>query len=166
MMGSNWLVVMTKPRMENEAKEHLIRQDIEAYLPLWKELKKRSGAWKTTISPMFPRYLFARQSYEDQSLSSIRSTRGVIKLVHFGTEPAWASNKLINDIRKFEATQINQADQLKPFKNGDQVIVVDGPFKGVSAQVFSSDQERVILILQVLGNFQKIQFKTGLCQSC
>ena len=67
MMGSNWLVVMTKPRMENEAKEHLIRQDIEAYLPLWKELKKRSGAWKTTISPMFPRYLFARQSYEDQS---------------------------------------------------------------------------------------------------
>ena len=41
MMGSNWLVVMTKPRMENEAKEHLIRQDIEAYLPLWKELKKK-----------------------------------------------------------------------------------------------------------------------------
>ena len=115
---------------------------------------------------MFPRYLFARQSYEDQSLSSIRSTRGVIKLVHFGKEPAWASNKLIKDIRKFEATQINQADQLKPFKNGDQVIVVDGPFKGVSAQVFSSDQERVILILQVLGNFQKIQFKTGICQSC
>ena len=86
--------------------------------------------------------------------------------MHFGKEPAWASNKLINDIRKFEATQINQADQLKPFKNGDQVIVVDGPFKGVSAQVFSSDQERVILILQVLGNFQKIQFKTGICQSC
>ena len=150
MMGSNWLVVMTKPRMENEAKEHLIRQGIEAYLPLWKELKKRSGAWKTTISPMFSRYLFARQSYEDQSLSSIRSTRGVIKLVHFGTEPAWASDKLVNDIRKLEATQINQSNQLKPFKNGDQVIVVDGPFKGVSAKVFSSDQERVILILQVL----------------
>ena len=166
MMNSSWLVIMTKPRMEIEAKKHLIRQGIEAYLPLWKELKKRSGAWETIVSPMFSRYLFARQSYEDQSLSSVRSTRGVSGLVHFGKEPAWASDKLINDIRVFESTQINQTDQLKPFKKGDQVLVMDGPFKGVSAKVFSSDQERVILMLQVLGNFQKIEFKTGICQNC
>jgi|MDTG01.5.fsa_nt_gb transcriptional antiterminator RfaH len=166
MIDSDWLVVMTKPRMETEAKEHLAAQLIEVYLPLWKELKRRKGAWQTTISAMFPRYLFVRKSYRDQSLSSIRSTRGVSRLVHFGKDPAWASDKLINDIRNFEASQLNYLDQLKPFKKGDRVIVLDGPFKGVSAEVFSSDQERVLLMLQVLGDNQKIEFSTGICQIC
>ena len=164
MMDSSWLVVMTKPRMEVEAKEHLISQGIQIYLPLWKELKRCSGDWKTVISPMFPRYLFARQSYEEQSLSSVRSTRGVSRLVHFGKNPALASDKLISDIRKFETSQLNQKDELNPFKKGDRVIVLDGPFKGVSAKVFTSDQERVILMFQVLGNTQKIEFETQVCQ--
>jgi len=165
MSNSDWLVIMTKPRMENEAKEHLARQGIDVYLPLWTELKCRSNVWEKIRSPMFSRYLFARPTYAEQSLSPIRSTRGVSRLVHFGSKPAWASEKLVNEIRKFEALQQDQENQLKPFKKGDQVIILDGPFKGISAEVFSSSQQRVILLLQIMGNSQQLQFKSEVCQS-
>ena len=53
---------------------------------------------------------------------------------------------------------------LTPFKKGDQVQVMDGPFKGVSAEVFSCGQQRVILLLQVLGKTQQLEFEASVCR--
>jgi transcriptional antiterminator RfaH len=159
-----WLVVMTKPKMEAEAKEHLIRQGFEAYLPLWVELKRRQGTWQEVQSPMFPRYLFVRPSYPEQSLAPIRSTRGVSQLVRFGMEPAWAGDDLISEIRQLERSRNEMRQGLTPFKKGDQVQVMDGPFKGVSAEVFSCGQQRVILLLQVLGKTQQLEFEARVCR--
>lgn len=158
-----WLVVMTKPKMETEAKEQLIRQGFEAYLPLWVELKRR-GNWQEVQSPMFPRYLFVRPSYPEQSLTPIRSTRGVSQLVRFGMEPAWADDGLISQIRQLERSRNELRQGLTPFKKGDQVQVMDGPFKGVSAKVFSCGQQRVVLLLQVLGKTQQLEFEASVCR--
>jgi len=158
-----WFVVMTRPKMECEAKEHLIRQGFEVYLPMWAELRRRSGGWHKVQSAMFPRYLFVRPGHVEQSVSPIRSTRGVSQLVRFGTEPALASDALIEGIRKLEVIRGSSSDALKPFKKGDQVQVTDGPFKGVPAEVLSSDQQRVILLIKVLGKTQQMEFDAGLC---
>jgi transcriptional antiterminator RfaH len=112
---------------------------------------------------MFPRYLFTRPSHGEQSVSPIRSTRGVSQFVRFGAELAWASDGLIEEIRALEAARNDSGDELKPFKNGDQVLVMDGPFKGVTAEVLSSDQQRVILLLKVLGKTQ-LEFEARLCK--
>lgn len=164
MAESYWLVAMTKPRMETEAKMHLEHQGFVVYLPIWAELKRRSNVWQKAHSPMFPRYLFVKTAYEDQSISPIRSTRGVSQLVRFGTEPVKASDRLVREIQSMEAAQNSGGEKLKPFKPGDEVIVVSGPFKGVSAKVLSSDQQRVILLLQLLGKTQQLEFEAGICQ--
>ena len=155
---------MTKPKMEAEAKAQLIRQGFEVYLPLWVELKRQQGAWKNVQSPMFPRYLFVRPSYSEQSLAPIRSTRGVSQLVRFGIEPAWAGDDLLGEIRQLEQRRNEMSRGLTPFKRGDQVQVMDGPFKGVSFEVFSCDAQRVILLLQVLGKTQQLEFEASVCQ--
>jgi len=160
-----WLVVMTKPKMEIEAKEHLLRQGFDVYLPLWIDLRRRPGGWQKVQSAMFPRYLFVRPGNGEQSLSPIRSTRGVSQLVRFGTVLAWANDELIEEIRVLEAACNDSGDELMPFKKGDQVMVMDGPFKGVSAEVLSSDRQRVILLLQVLGKTQHLVFEAGHCQA-
>ncbi|MGD9170301.1 MAG: transcription termination/antitermination NusG family protein [Candidatus Thiodiazotropha sp.] len=162
--AQGWLVVMTKPKMEIEAKEHLARQGFEVYLPLWVDLRRRPGGWKKVKSAMFPRYLFTRPGYGEQSVSPIRSTRGVSHFVRFGVELAWVNDGLIEEIRVLEAARNDSGDELKPFKNGDQVLVMEGPFKGVTAEVLSSDQQRVILLLQVLGKTQQLEFEAGLCK--
>jgi transcriptional antiterminator RfaH len=159
-----WLVVMTKPKMETAAQEHLMRQGFEVYLPLWTELKRQRGVWQTIQAPMFPRYMFVRPGHAEQSLAPIRSTWGVSQLVRFGAEPAWAGEGLIHEIRQVERSQDRLRQGLTPFKKGDQVLVMHGPFKGVSAEVLSCDQQRVILLLQVLGRTQHIAFKANACQ--
>lgn len=165
MHESSWLVVMTKPRMETEAKVNLVRQGFEVYLPTWVDLRRRSGGWQKVQSAMFPRYLFVRPSHAEQSISPIRSTFGVSQMVRFGMELAWASDALIKGIRLLEAERNDSGDTLKPFKVGDEVMIMTGPFKGVSAKVLSSDQQRVILLLQMLGRTQQLEFETGICQA-
>ena len=78
--------------------------------------------------------------------------------MRFGTEPARAG-ELIREISRLEAVRNAGGDQLKPFKPGDEVFVMAGPFKGVSAEVLSSDQQRVILLMQVLGKTQQLEFE-------
>ena len=163
---TRWLAVMTKPKMEAEAEVHLNRQNFEVYLPLWVDLKLRQGSWQKITGPMFPRYLFVRPTHNEQSISPIRSTRGVTQLVRFGVEPAWANDALIQDIRALENSRTQDGEKLKPFKKGDQVNILEGPFKGISAEVFSSDEKRVIVLLKVLGQMQKLKFETNkLCQA-
>lgn len=162
--SDGWLVVMTKPRMENEAKEQLLRQGFAVYLPLWMDLKRRANGWQQVQSPMFPRYLFIKATYAEQSFAPIRSTRGVAQMVRFGLEPAKASEQLIKDIRALEASRHSQSSTLKPFKKGDKVLVLDGPFKGTNAEVFACDQQRVILLLQLLGKTHQIDLDSRVCQ--
>ncbi|MGF1743306.1 KOW motif-containing protein [Vibrio profundum] len=164
MAKSGWLVVMTKPRVETEAKIHLEQQGFVVYLPKWVELRRRSNRWEKIETAMFPRYLFVKQAHVEQSISPIRSTRAVSQLVRFGTEPAMASETLINEIQLMESSRCTSRDSLKPFKCGDEVIVMDGPFKGVSAEVLSSYQQRVVLLFQVLGKNQQMEFEAGVCQ--
>ena len=164
MTESGWLVVMTKPRMEIEAKVHLLQQGYEVYLPMWVDLRRRSNNWQKVQSTMFPRYLFVKPAHAEHSISPIRSTLGVSQLVRFGVEPAWASDSLIKSIRQMEAERSDRGDILKPFKPGDAVMIMTGPFKGVSAEVLSSDQQRVILMLQVLGKTQQLECEAGICQ--
>lgn len=164
MAESDWLVVMTKPRMETEAKVNLERQRFVVYMPTWVDLRRRSDGWQKVQSAMFPRYLFAKIVNDEQSISPIRSTRGVSQLVRFGTELARATDSMICEIRGLEAARNAGGDQLKPFKPGDEVLITAGPFKGISAEVFSSGQQRVILLMQVLGKTQRLEFESGICQ--
>src|SRR5690606_41943516 len=98
-----------KYREELPAAEHLRRQDFEVYLPLFKDFREqgrrrasaaaRAALWPdtgagarpgahgdpalTSHEPMFPRYLFLRPTRATQSLSVVRSTVGVSRLVMF-----------------------------------------------------------------------------------
>lgn len=159
----DWFVVMTKPRMEKNALENLVRQGFQAYLPYWATVKKRNGTLKPAALPMFPRYLFVRQSYSGQSTNPIRSTYGVSQLVRFGYEPARASEELIDSIRLLEKKHEQASSAVTPFKAGDLVRVVEGAFQGISAEVLSCDQQRVILLLQILGKTQSLEFKASVC---
>ena len=164
-ISADWFVVMTKTKMELEARDHLQRQQYEVYLPMWTELKRRRGKWLPISSPMFPRYLFLRPTYSGQMLTPVQSTRAVSHLVRFGSQAAVASERLVADISKFEALHNSSTDILIPFKKGETVEVLDGPFKGSSAEVLACNQQRVMLLLRLLGKAQHLEFDTAVCRA-
>lgn len=162
---NKWFVVLTKPRMEYKAVEHLQRQGFRTYLPTWNQKKQVKSNWKIIQSPMFPRYLFLSTDHNEQSFSSIRSTYGVSQVVQFGQNYARVDGSLVDSIRKFERSQKIRVYQTQAtFNKGDAVTLTAGPFKGVTAEVLACNEKRVILLLELLGKTQSLDVDVGLCQ--
>lgn len=159
-----WYVAHTKPRQEALALDNLRRQAFDVYLPMFKIFKvPRRGralpAGDALISaePMFPRYIFLRPTRATQSLSSVRSTLGVSRLVMFGTQPATIRQALLDDIRAAETLR-EQADisQISPYRPGMAVRLQDPAFGGLQALVQAVSVDRVTLLLELLGRPQTL----------
>ena len=143
-----WFVVMSKPRQEEAARENLARQGFELYLPVIETEGQPSVA-------LFPRYLFLRPGYPDQSLETVRSTRGVSHLVKFSDQLAVASGQLIESVRWLEASFDRvSADQISAH---DRVEILEGPFAGYDAEVAGTGTDRVIVLMRVLGSEKPVQ---------
>ena len=161
---SHWFVAMSKPHGEELACRQLGNQGFDVYLPMCRSTIWRRGGYLTESLPMFPRYLFVRPSHREQSISSIRSTVGVQQLVRFGAEFAQAAESLVSDIKAIEA-HLYDAPKPSPFKAGDEVEITEGPFAGITAEVFSCAESRVILLFQLLGSIRKLDFSLDQCRS-
>ncbi len=163
-----WYVVHTKPRQEAIALEHLRRQDFEAYLPLFKVFKKSRRAGQpahTAHEPMFPRYLFLRPTRPEQSLSTVRSTIGVSRLVMFGLQPATLADEAVQAIRQAEAQRENaELADIAPFKPGMTIEIQASPLAGIQALVQAVSKDRVTLLLHMLGRPQSVQVDIGQVQ--
>lgn len=153
---SRWYVVYTKPREEDRAREHLERQGHQCYLPLLSLEKRRRGRVVPVTEPLFPRYLFIR-SAEDLATAgwgSLRSTRGVVKLVGFGAGPVTVDEAFLDALR--ERTTRGTPELQTMFQPGERVLIEEGPFRGLEA-VFSMKEgaDRAAVLLEFLG--QEVQ---------
>ncbi|MBI4757212.1 MAG: transcriptional activator RfaH [Betaproteobacteria bacterium] len=159
-----WYVAFTKPRQENVADEQLRRQGYGVYLPRLKVFRKgRSGggaAVTACFAPMFPRYLFFRAGNPEQSIAPVRSTVGVTTIVRFGHEIAVMRPEVLRRIEAFERRQ-NAAgfDEISLFKPGTPVVVTDGPFAGLEGLVAMASEQRVLVLMELLGKPQRLHFK-------
>ena len=156
----NWYLLMSRPREEGRAKQHLENQGFRVFHPLIKTLKLTKGKQQTTTESLFPRYLFIQLDELLNDWSTIRSTRGVADLVRFAGEPARMPQTVIDDLlSQVDGNDvIDQAQEMSSIlQKGDVVEVVDGSFKGWQAVVKEQDSDtRVILLLKMLGKDQAL----------
>ena len=143
----HWYLIHTKPRQENCALQNLEQQGYECFLPTLPVEKIRQDQLTILEEPLFPRYLFIRLGIGNaaKSWSPIRSTRGVNRLVGFGTEPAKVDDRLVQ-ILKERSAQIRSTPQ-SLFQAGEKVSLIEGPFAGIEAIYQMADGERRAMIL-------------------
>jgi len=157
----HWYLIHTKPRQEKLAQENLERQEYICYLPLLPTEKLHRGKLVVSAEPLFPRYLFIRLDKGDsaKSWSPIRSTKGVSRLVTFGSEPALVSDALIELLKSIEASP-RQPQPL--FAPGERVRLTGGAFSGVEGIYQMSDGEsRVMVLIEVLSRPVQMQVSPG-----
>ena len=151
-LDQRWYLVYCKPRQEAVARVNLERQSYVTYLPLMREMRRRSGKRVEVVSPMFPRYLFIQLNTETDNWGPIRSTIGVVSMVRFGQSPVSIPNALIDLLRKREDAQGMHRSPTEQYRRGTRVRIVDGGFAGYEGIfVARSGRERVTVLLQVLG---------------
>jgi len=155
--GMPWYVVLTKPRQELVARDNLVRQGFEVYLPKLKVLKRLRGRQVAKLEPFFPRYLFIQPSSTEHSISPVRSTLGVTTLVRFGYTLAIARTETIKRLREFEFHQNqDRLEVMSPFQPGVKVMVADGPLAGLEGLISSTAQERIVVLMQLLGQDTRV----------
>jgi transcriptional antiterminator RfaH len=144
----HWYVVHTKPQQEQCAPLNLEEQGYECYLPTLAVEKIGQGKLPVEEEPLFPRYLFIRlaPTQSGKSWSPIRSTKGVSRLVTFGTEPAKVDTQLVATLQQRHAALFPEPQRL--FNPRERVVMVDGPFAGLQAvyQITNGERRAMVLI--------------------
>lgn len=158
---SKWYVVLTKPKQEDRAEEHLVSQGGEVFLPRIQLEKVRKGKRTQVIEPLFPGYLFVNVKGCEQLVASIRSTRGVRQLLRFGIEPLQIQPALIADLKKrcghLESAENLTQPKQKLFTPGQGIEITSGPFKDYQAIFKQFDGEhRAIILLNLLNQQQEL----------
>jgi transcriptional antiterminator RfaH len=152
-----WYLAYTKPRSESAVSLQLARQGYEAYLPLYKTVKRGPEGMVAQHSPMFPRYVFFRVGRAGQSIAPVRSTVGVSNIVRFGVTPATVSDELLKALRAFERQREQSGLELiSSLQPGRRVAVCAGPLQGLEGLVSGAAGKRVSVLLDVLGRQTKV----------
>lgn len=146
-----WYLVYCKPRQDERAEEHLLRQGYACYRPQHSCERIVRGCRQIIAESLFPGYLFI-QLAADANWAPLRSTRGVNRIVSFGGLPLRLDNSLITHLQQRTAAPVKPALEV-----GDSVRITQGGFAELDAVFVTMDgEQRVILLLNMLNRQQQI----------
>lgn len=161
MSGKQWYAVHTRAGREQEARKHLQDQGFEAYLPtvLQRIVHARRISWQPRA--FLPGYLFLHLSTEQCRWTSIRSTRGVVGPVRFGTHCPVIDADIIACFRDREDEDghivLNACRPEAPFEEGQRVRMLDGAMEDLEGVFLSMrGEERALLFMQLLQRTVKV----------
>ena len=148
----NWYLIKTKSRQEHVAIKNLENQEYSTYCP--------TVTINNKSIVLFPGYLFIYLDKKKENWSPIRSTKGVVNFVRFGLNFALVPDTVIEFLKANQLINKEKLKNLNKFKSGDKVLIKDGVFKNCVAIFKSSkSEERVILLMNLLGQQQAINIK-------
>jgi transcriptional antiterminator RfaH len=143
----HWYLVQTKSRQEEVARQNLINQSFETYLPRIEINGK--------FIPLFTKYIFLKLDDKNQNWSPVRSTKGVSNFVRFGLKFATIPNNVVKAIKAQESDTIDKFIDLSKFHKGDKVEILEGPLKGQVGlfDKYNSDK-RIVVLFKILQQKQ------------
>lgn len=146
-----WYLVHCKPRQDERAEKNLLRQGYGCYRPQHSRERIVRGRRQTVVESLFPGYLFI-QLAADASWAPLRSTRGVNRVVGFGSMPLPLDSALIAHLQQRTTTATEPALEV-----GDSVRITAGGFAELDAIFMAMEgEQRVILLLEMLNRQQQI----------
>ena len=153
-----WYCIKTRTRHELTAKR-LLQHDfgIDVFCPLLKFDRARASGRVRVTEAMFPGYIFAKFGYADMH-RQVAASNGVSAVVKFGGIPAVVDEGIVRELKLLmagaEAVEIPSTVRV-----GEEVQVVEGPFKGIRAVVTQvmPARARVTVLLELLGMEREVE---------
>lgn len=153
-----WFAVHTHARSEVQAVRHLRNQNFLVYLPVYGRRRSHARKVETVRAPFFPRYLFIRLDPETARWRAINSTVGVSGLVQAGGVPSPLPDAVIEALQAREDVHGLICPETEPdFAKGACVRVLDGPLADLVGLFDMGDEQRVILLLSLLGRPVRVE---------
>lgn len=162
-MEKRWFVVQTKSKQEDYSQFHLRNKDIEVYLPKLEVMTFHSRRRSMIAKPLFPSYLFVRVE-ADNSLTKVRWTKGVVKILLNPIKPVPLGDEVIEEIRGLEDCDgIIRRRLIQKYK---RIRISRGPFKDITGTIdcWLSDRERVKVLLDLVSYQASIELHPSLIE--
>ncbi len=134
-----WFVLYTTPRAEKKVATRLEQLSYTVYLPVVEQLKQWSDRKKKVEVVLFPSYLFIYGT-KDKVVTTLGEP-GIVKFVNFKGNYATIREEEIASIKRLIATGVRFETENQLLDKGDEVIIQDGPLKGISGKVLSIQSE-------------------------
>jgi transcriptional antiterminator RfaH len=162
-----WYVAHTQPLGETKASWHLRNQDFAVYLPLFLKRRRHARRIDWVRAPLFPRYLFIGMDLETARWRSIRSTVGIAGLVCHGDRPTPVPQGIVEAIKAREGDDGVVTLPAAPlFDKGERVHITEGALRGLTGLYEgATDEERVIILLDLLGRQVRVRVKLETVQA-
>lgn len=158
-----WYVVNTYSGHESKVKEKLEARTesmgMQDYIyrvivPETTEVEIKDGVKKEKVKKMFPGYILVEMIMTDEAWYVVRNTPGVTGFIGSSGKGAKPTPLPPQEIDRVLSTMgMSRIDIESEINVGDNVNIVDGPFKGMSGKVDSVDSEnnRLNVLIDLFG---------------
>ena len=155
----SWYVLHTKSRFENVVNEGLTKKSIEIFLPKVKVRSKRRDRKAMIQVPLFPGYVFVKTDLNPYEHIEIVKTVGAVRMIGNRDGPVAVPEVNIESLKIMVAGN-NSVTTGRRFRKGDRVMVVDGPFAGVTGTFIRyKGKKRVVVYIEALGQFASVEVR-------
>ena len=139
-----WYPFYTRSRFEKKAYDNLVKKGFEVYLPLKKSERQWSDRKKIVEMPLFSSYIFVR--VPQYQIYDVLQINGIVRFIVFNGRPAIVRDSEIELIRKIlsEKTEFEVVDGI--IKEGAEITLTSGPFKGYAGRVIKRSGKSKIVI--------------------
>ncbi len=139
-----WYAIQTQARHENRVRR-LIQQEIdrgsgpakeilEVLVPTHEVVEIRRGKRVPVIKPLYPGYVLVRMVLNERTEHAISAMKGVRFVTH-GGDPQPLREEEVNRILGIEEAEEVEGREEIPFRAGQVVEVIQGPFTDFSGTV-------------------------------
>jgi transcription antitermination factor NusG len=154
----HWFCLKTQTKHEKLAAHFLRTQaGLEVFSPVLRFQRATVSGKKWFEEALFPGYIFGKFPYRTH-YRLVASSMGVTKIVGFGGQPAVVDEGVIGELREY--VRDNEVIEIIPqVVPGEEVTVLDGPFKGLRAVVtrVMPAKGRVAVLLDLLGTQREVE---------
>lgn len=158
-MDKQWYVVNTYSGHESKVKEKLdmrinsmdMQQHIfRVVVPEQKEVEIKDGVKKEKIKKLFPGYVLIEMDMTDEAWYIVRNTPGVTGFIGSSGKGAKPTPLMPHEVDKvLNSMGLSRIEIGNELKQGDQVKILDGPFKAMYGKVDSIDLENQTLTVLI-----------------
>ena len=153
----SWYVLHTKSRFENVVNDGLLKKSLDVFLPKIQVRSKRRDRRLLIKVPLFPGYVFVKTSLQPIEQLEIVKTVGVVRFIGNSQGPIAVPEDTIESLM-IMINSDNPVTTGHHLKKGDRVIVVNGPFTGVTGYfVRYRGQGRVVVNIDALGQYASVE---------
>jgi transcription elongation factor/antiterminator RfaH len=146
-----WYVLHTRSRHESVAADLLLKKSMLVFLPKIRVRSRRRDRKAMMHVPLFPGYLFIKSDLRPHTHLEIVKTAGVVRLIGNTQGPLPVPEETVESLKIMIAADMPIVTGQR-LQAGDRVLVVSGPFAGVSGTfVRYRGQGRVVVNIEALG---------------